>query len=299
MNTQLYYNTQPKLTKEVIEDVKALPAGVNIYKAIEVAAPVDLYVHCYQYKPNMDGILAMATLMGCNITLNIESIKEVLVIPALLNRTLREFRERDRTIGYEHIQNNLRPYSSELYQAQQEIQYLRSKNDQPLVFKVTPEVESFIRTYAPAYGIQLPRFQESDTTVNDYLPKHWYKSYNEIVGDDLHAGVVDPEKAFTKWDDRIKQSKQPTPLIEIQRIFNSLMFYVRNGIPFNDNYTVCPQCKKPMRTNRHGISELIENPVCPDCSVEQVVDRCVSFQDFMALNESGRKVTTEKNALDA
>lgn len=318
---KVYVNLQSKLTTRVFnpEEVKVLPKTVNIYSAVEVISmtaqssgkPHDGFlVHVYNYKSGqVDPILAYMLSLGNNVTLYIESIKEYVEFQSVRTLKPSEYRHSSKDIVYSYIRNVMNAYAAECYKVDSEMQQLSAKNGKVNKFFVaTDEIKQFIRTYAPAYGIQVPRFEEIQDTSDSYLPKKWYDSYEDIVGklegNVRVGGVASPDKAFTKWDDKEKLSKQPTSIIEIERIFMSLQFMVRNSVPYDDNYRDCPKCGKPMRTNRYGITELLDSELCPDCNedLRQFNERCISFNELymqQAQNECGHKVAAEKNALDA
>lgn len=296
----LYYNMQKNLTKNVkdYEQFNVVPDTMNIYRAIEVAAPTDVYLHMYQFKANVEAILAYALTTGCNVTLEIESINAVLNLQHFDVLEPKLYRFYDKKNVYDYIKDLLKPYRPEMTVVDREINYLRDKNNNSQYFQVTDEIKKFIRTYAPAYGISIPKFEETAITSDNFLPKHWFKLYKDIC-----EKSPDVQKALISWDLSEKAHTKATPLYEIERIFDSLMFYVRNNIPFNDNYIKCPQCGKPMRTNSWGATELLEHTVCSDCDPDynrtEVTSASFDESYMRPTDNCGHKVTVEKNVLDA
>ena len=290
----LYYNYQPKLTKGIdTSEMKIIPASLSVYRALEISQH-DIYIHTYQFKEDLMNIMAYAVATGKNVTLRIDSIKETINIQKYDDMKPSVYRLCNKQKYYDYLRATIKPYTTEMMRVDSEIQYLRDKNCNSKTFILTDEVENFIRTYAPAYGIPMPKFHETQSSSDSHTPKKWNKAYNEIMDKNSN-----PEKALAKWDDKEAQSRRATPLYEIERIFQSLMFYVRNDIPFNDNYTKCPRCGKPMRKNSYGITDFVEYEVCMDCDPNP----CRGDNSYVSFNETymddtddcGHKITTEKN----
>lgn len=334
----IYYNFEKYLTKQdkkanqeqcrqlsiypLFEDETFVDATAqNIYRVMEAAANQsehpEVYLHTYQYKSNIEKVLAYGLSVGIDIKLNIESINEVLDLQHYDNLPTHCYRKVDKTNVYQYIREALENYAGEIAKVDSEVEYLREKNSTHTFFKVTEEIERFIRTWAPAYGLEIPRFHDIETTNEMYLPKNHSKVFEEIEASTTKvcegldengrqvAWAYMPQKKLIKWDDTEHKNKRATPIAEIEALFDSLMFYRRNNIPMNDNYQLCPICGKPMRKNRYGITDLVEYEVCIDCDpnynrTEETSS--TSFQDYMQDTKGishGHKITAEKNVLDA
>jgi hypothetical protein len=275
----IYINVQNYLTKkEKPKTAKAVPETLNNYRALEIYRLVgenQLILHCYQYVENFyNKLVAYALAIGYDVIIRVESINTDICIKKYDNCPTHRYKYIEKESLYNYLREQLAPYKEMLMEVDDEIQYLKTKNNHSPCFKVTDEVKNFIITYADAYGIQIPRFEDKETDYLSYLPKHWFKIYSDILNKSS-----DPQASLKKWDMTERNNKRATPLSEIERIYRTLKYYVNNNIPYNDNYIPCPICGRPMRTNRYGITDLVENDSCRFCNG-------VDEQEHISFNEA-------------
>ena len=110
----------------------------------------------------------------------------------------------------------------------------------PLGFNGKEEIINFITTWAPAYGIPVPKF---------------YGTINSIEG--------------------LKEMKtlRADSLATIKRTFDSLQFYRLNNIPINDDWKICKHCGLPYNTAY--IEDTVNNRfinICGHCDTVYHVD---------------------------
>lgn len=306
-NKQLYKNMEPWNTNPVTKqnmlathpDVVEIPEAINIYTALKTSLAGSIIIHGYRHNDKTEHVLAMATSLGFKIEYYLDSLNECIEIEPYDCINPARYNHYNKDGAYLHIREAIKPHTPEMARVQAEVEFLRTRQCSRY-FEVNDKVESFIRAYAPAYGIQLPRFHDLETTNDTYPPKEHTRAYEEMTGKTSKPASDNLPRAIVRWDEKVKASRRATPISEIEQTYNQIQFYLKNEIPFDDNYRRCKICGKPFRVSRFGLTDM-EDDTCLDC--QQDLSFCTmpdedSFADYMVRTECGRRITTQRNILD-
>lgn len=271
---------------------------VNFYSlvnAMKSTNPHDftIILHTYSDYQNNHKMLAYATTYGVNVYYAVDSVNEILFFEGNAKLPKKPYGKLSNTQkGYNVINRILEQIEAESYEAYSESCRLeRLEGAIPKDFHLTPEKEWFIRTYAPAYGIRVPKFEDTESTCTSFN-KEYTRGFRDIQEN------RNPQKSLRKWDIKMKDSMRADTIVEIYNVYAQLKFYITHNIPMDDNYRICPKCGKPFRANPYGYSDYDEpNQLCMDCeedlSIEEDLGR--SFNEAFTKRTFGRRRIVTKN----
>ena len=285
-------------TKEQRDDVSLLADGkpAKFRTIVEDMFPYQIFYRCFTYNDTIEADIAFAISCDTTVDLYIESIEELIHFPALKQLAHVEYKHAFKADAFMYIHDIIKSFEPEMeyYNAYREVCNERSTD--PVKFKLTQEIETFITNWAPAYGIPTPRFHAIDNSNERDLPKQWVTNIEGVGG--LREKCTNLNKSLAKWDSNSIKSLRPNSLYDIKRTLDSLLFYRRNNIPLTEDYSICKKCGLPYR-NTASIIDSVNHvfiSMCEHCGTTYEADNAevdkYSYQDYTVVPTKGRKIIT-------
>ena len=106
------------------------------------------------------------------------------------------------------------------------------------------DIKTFVRTYANAYGLDLPK-EQTQSTATDYKPLKYLRGSTGslTLADELSR------KSTIKYYAKSRQAKEENPK-EWAALARQITAYLDYEIPFINGFVKCKKCGKPINTNR-------------------------------------------------
>lgn len=274
----LYHTEQSWLITPLESDCLVTAEELDYYTALRALTPARMYFHCHSISDDVIRKLAFASATGTRIALIVESlgIHELLIEPyANTPHSLYgKMPAMQRTGLYEYIREFFQPHELDILLQRREA--MRNNNDgrRSIGFEVTPEVQAFIRAYAPAYSIPLPKLETQEHTSNSFLPREWLTNMEKFK-----MNCSDPQQSLLKWEASEENARYRDPLHKIESVYQTLKFYVDHKEPYDNGYKDCPVCGLPYSTTAFDT----ETVFCRYCGTEHSAETTpvVSFADWM------------------
>lgn len=138
-------------------------------------------------------------------------------------------------------------------------------------------IKSFVRTYADAYDLDLPK-EKASSTVTDYKPLKYLRGSTGSLSlaDELS------KKSTIKYYAKSRQAKEENPK-EWLNLAKQIKAYIDYEIPFINGFIKCPKCGKPLNTNR--VTDLQKeyniNDIIYSSNINNLYNKC-DFCDTLA-----------------
>ena len=268
-----YYEVQNYLLENETHIPKYVPNKAEVIDVSDIEEfkvmindirPYEVFYRTYTYSDKLASDIAYAIIADCSVTLAIDCIDMVVHFDAYDDvdpSRYGNYKYRQQVFDYinEQLRDSGVTRELEYYKAFKE--KIDELNLEPKNFSVTDEVIEFIETWAPAYGIPIPKFYDTINSNERDLPRQWIANIPE-----LKEKCSDFKKSMSKWDCSGMKVLKATSLRQIKAVFDNLQFYRKNDIPVNDNYKICKHCGKPYRLT--NIADTANNRwvnVCNHC----------------------------------
>lgn len=260
------YTIKENYTQEERKQGLSSSAVINFIRyRHKMLAFKEICINSQVYNKPLKNLLNFLLNTGANITITVLGDTYRLQHTDNIKPCMWKFAYMHCTDGWAELQDIEENENVQEFMLYNSIEFIKSQNLYPALFRngcfdedLYNSIKSFVRTYANAYGLDLPK-EQSLSACNDYKPLKYLRGStgSSSLADELNR------KSTLKYYAKSRQAKEENQK-EWVELAKQIKAYLDYEIPFIDGFVKCKHCGKPINTwivtdeqNEYSLKEIL------------------------------------------